>query len=795
MRHSNFFSFCLSCSLIIFSAANKTFAQTTDGDKALEEVLNEASRFLRSSDCKTSPSDTAKIENLISRIRDHESNKEISAEAWAARPAVILESLTKCRNKLRRAAHGIKEPIPPPGGYEYYWCSKWLEDYLNDPKPTSFGKAASLAEIKAQREFIKKLNECIACFTSADSLFKLAGPLLTRLFVAKRCTPEIIKNYDSGQIRELMEIAKNDSLVTALEKLIASGDRALAAKIMTAILEQSRNDQQRLLTFEKVVLNWPRGSGKYSDPLLALLQHVRDENVLAETFRQLKDRIPSADTLEAYKKLRLIQDHLFANKEQYIEAGRLQTLVERAKKLQADSSALKEKMGVLPFHQVGDLDIELNIALFATTFKAVFEQTYRVGIGDFTAPDSFQLWERWHHAASGDKIPWPGGKPDIYVTGTLANLASGKGFDLHLRFFDGKDDLLLAGFEKRLPRSNHLKELEKDQQLKKALGDFYREALAHFFEVLSAYAGFEITGTGLVNREKLRSYLTLNSYFNLNVNPAYFDKRWLPVEAIYFEAFEHKNTKFHALEEHLHTRIAEAYPNLFTESPQGKSKNLLIISGNAHVSPQKAYDIKLNYRGSAPVPEEVLTVTLNYRQDYAADPLSLLQLESSARFVIQTINSYIGVNYQQVQQTELGLLVGKLTTENDSLKEEKGSLRTEASSSQQKIEITKTEGNHGKPSWTEAAPSLFLAGYSQFLIAKQHKGSAKTWRNVLGTTLLAGQVAALAKAADLNGKGIKSANDHNRANDMLAQRDDYLRLAIGSVAASALIAALDLWVF
>jgi hypothetical protein len=176
----------------------------------------------------------------------------------------------------------------------------------------------------------------------------------------------------------------------------------------------------------------------------------------------------------------------------------------------------------------------------------------------------------------------------------------------------------------------------------------------------------------------------------------------------------------------------------------------LTISGEGRKNDASTYDICLSVNR-----EQTLTIGLNFQGPFHGGRLSGLQVESSARFIMRTIENYLRSNREAV------------------------------------VRPAPSE----KPRLAYALPSLFMAGSSQFLSAHHRESSWKNWRYWLGTALAAGQITALGKAAAYDHDAVRGVNDRDAANARLDKRNDCLYTAAGIALSSALISVLDVLFF
>lgn len=804
---THLFRAAMLLSMLLPSASHELRAQSPAHSRPLPAILSSADSLLRQSYC-TTPLDVSRLGNLMARLDDlvkelnaYKAIHRPSPEEWYATGGERLVRLAMRRSAYELAKAGKCDSLRRSSEVEIesYRCEALLREYLADTSATAFVEHATAQQIQEQQEFLKNLNYCLELFVRDEAAFKRMAPLLTKLFVAKRISPELLAILDTGQIQKLTELmlgrpdreAVIDAIMQYLawetdsqramqlmRRLAASEDPYVVNRVLEAILREGADNPQKMLALADLLQAWPRQQGqeKFVQPLLQLLNRVRDGDLLAIVFRELDQQIPAADKQETEKILSLVEDNLFGRKgRRYAQAQRLQDLIARADSLRS----LRKTLLILPFYRVGDLRARLDTSYVVTMkqrLAAAFSSSFATEVWDQPGPKALPLLEKRQNAEAGMRVPWQENprKAALYVASTFEYHGEGQPLALYLRFFDGRDDLLLAGFDETV---SHVKKLPAFED---TLSVRFAGVARRLSDLLSAYRHFEdITQTelsSLFDREKLMSYLAYGSYFNLEIDSAYFDQsHWLNAQAIYIEPFDTHGdwTKIAPLEERLPTRLIETYPWLPVESNYAAgSKTYLTIAGKPHRQNPRAYDIELGVNRI-----RAMTITLNFRSQSSQQALTELQLESAVRFTIQAINNYLGINSQQIQMAVA-----------DSIKKIPPEVWRRLRDSGQ-ISLAATAA---RPALTNALPSLLLAGSPQFLLARQKKVPLTNWRYLLGSALLAGQVAAVSSAVTNGNAAVREVNDRKTANAHLDRRDNYMYAAAGTAVLSAIVAVIDI---
>jgi hypothetical protein len=854
MKVTRSFYVGISCLMLLAARFDQSIAQISKPLQSLDEILKDADNLLNTTNYRATPPDTIRINRLLKQLNEiekaikaYKSKSGLSPEGWSAKCGEYLARLEMRRYDYVLAKQG-KPSTTTEKDRELYQCKRSVEIYLNDPSPTAFVDKASDRQIKDQQEFLKKLTKCLEVFISDDSSFKQSASLLTRLFITKRLSIAIIDSlikHDPSKAQELIVLAaanpqsrlaietfveylrqekdpkhieeflrilvnsqnqalvqkvfdvifedatKDPAMLSALEtflsqwpadkgaellrKLVASQDHHAVQRVFEAILAESAQHPKKLLALEELLLKWPRDKEqeKYIEPLLLLLHRVRDVNFLAIIFREVARQIPDSIVQEYERTLLLIEDNLFgAKRYRYEQADRLRILAEHTAKLLDDTLSVKAPLAVLRWYRVGELGTGSNTIFTAemdSQFFKVFGASFKIKDYEHpeVIPDSLKI--RWHRASTGDNVSWKPltAKPAFYVTRTFEYSPKAQSLELHLRFFDGKDDLLLAAFEETVG-------FRKDAIFGTNLFSAFQDVAQRLHNVLSAYLHFEdMTRSALPNladREKLVAMLYSGGYFHWQFESSYLNERWSEVDGVYLEEFKYRSNaesvKLSGFRQGLKTQIDASRSKLKVIETPIEGKKYLTIYGEPRDGTQQAYDIVLGIDRA-----RSMTITLNYN-------LTDWRIESSIQIITEAINSYLGINEKLMQDT-LRKVVQLYKPKLDSLKGVRGSPPEPTSL--------------GSPSWTNALPSLFLAGSSQFLIAKHKNASWKNWRYVLGSALLAGQVAALTGAAVSDNDAIKNVNNRADANAKLSERNAFLFTAAGMAAISFVAALIDIF--
>jgi hypothetical protein len=783
MKVHQIFRMSMLVSIALGNSFSETNAQSSKTARSIESILTSADSLLKQSYC-TIPPDTVRLNKLIKRLNKIEEEiksykMKVSKTAEAGFVAGIhLTKLERRRAAYQQAKQGkldcdslktISRDTTASHERELSLCEQSLRSYLGDSSETAFGDIPNAQQILDQQAFLKQLIECLSLIVSEESSFKRADTLLTRLFVAKRITPELLKLLTSSQIKTLVEsilkrpdreavirtIVEYLSRVNSpeanklLQELVSSGDQAVINRILETILHEAARDQRKLVAFEELILNWPRHRRQelFIKPLLQLLHRTRDDDMLAIIFTELAKQIPDSTNQRIEKILRLIENDLFGGKKEiYAQAERLRALIEHATKLLDKSHKIKETLVAAPMYRVGNLSPDLKPA-YVTAIKEQFREAFERA--------SFEVSEDTNKQ-----------KPPFYVERNFEYDHEKRLIKLYLRFFDGTDNFLITGFDENVAFTNDLAIFQN------SLSTTFTRVAQQLIETLSAYLHIEdLTGNplpSLFDRDKLKNYLALGSYFDLELDSIFIDKNlWTKADAIYFEVFEseHDWIKASRLGEQLHTRIIEAYQRQVAPEYVQDNRTYLTIAGKQRGQSQRAYDIELGINRI-----RAMTITLNFRQLTSQQKLTDLQIESSARFIIQEIGNYLRVNYQQIEEGVEEWKKNNLPPIIDSLKKE---LNTPGISP------------------AIAVSSLFVAGSPQFLIAHQKKVSWKNWRYVLGSALMAGQMAAVIGAVSNDNSAITAVNERDLANKKLEQRNACLYTAGATMAVSAVVALLD----
>lgn len=792
MKFTNMIYGWITFFVILVCSVQVTLAQQTPKQRPVEAILASADSLLSITDYVSDPPNKSYINSLIKRLDEivteinaYKNRSKASAEKWASEITKYLVNLDLRRKHYMQTRDGESQ-LPPKTEEEkrqrgkereLFRCQRWLEMYLDDTTATAFVENPNPEQLADQQEFLDQLIQCLEMFVSDAVTFRKTQKLITRLFVHKRIPYELLQYFTSSQITNLLKSFTEDTTFTAiaeyviqaedpqrtlslLKKLVESGDQQVLNRMFETLLEESYRDPQKLLALEGLILKWMRDKDEqqYLKPLLYLLQRVHNEQVLAILFRQVAEKIP-APTEENYEEvLNLIEDDLFKNKKVlYSDAARLEVLVKHAANIASDKTYLEEKMIIFPFYRTGDKNIDFSPIHFekmTDQLVAVFSNSFK--IERQTDPHLFRTGEL-------------SSSPPFYMIGAMEIPPEGRSIKLHFRFYDGIDDLLLVSYEEVVQYSDNYNTLNP------ILNSVFEKVSQRFLKLLTACQHFEdIAQTALprlIDRGKLRSYLYRKSYFNVQIDSAFAEERWAQVKEIFVanlaSPLETPATvrNWDTFVEQLITRIGGNFEPWFPVVRQQPGTGHLRIDGIPNDNPD-AYDIEIKIGL-----EQVLVITLNFPGLSSTREIQDLQMRSSIQFVVETLNYYLGVNTQLLQQTF-----------QDSIKNwQKRSLGLPSDS------------EFEKPAVTNAIPSLFLAGSSQFLLAKHKRVSWKNWRYAVGAALMAGQVFALGKAANLNNEGIKLANDPEAANRKLDQRDQYLYFAIGTVSLSTIIGLLDIF--